>query len=58
MAPLLSPASGLAARPSPVAEGPTAGAGTVSPERPLSEGAKLKYTVPNPAIAATVAATR
>src|SRR3990172_495597 len=39
----------------PPAAGP---ASSGPPERPLSEGAKLTYTVPNPVIAARIAATR
>src|SRR5262245_47597744 len=40
------------------AEALSGGEDAVSLDRPLSEGAKLQYTVPNPAIAASIAATR
>ena len=50
--PLFRPARGPLAVPCPDDPDPE------SSVSPLSEGAKLTYTVPNPAIAATIAATR
>src|SRR4029453_49054 len=59
MAPLLRFARGRAAEAGARGAGVLPGGeAAVSPDRPLSEGAKLQYTVPNPAIAASIAATR
>src|SRR6185312_5224772 len=62
IAPLLRPASGLEPAPSPgVAASPALsdGAAAMDPSvGPLSEGAKLTYTVANPAIAASNPPTR
>ncbi len=57
MAPLLSPTSGPLTTSSSWAELSPAGAADSTP-LPLSEGPKIKYTVPNPAIAASKAAAR
>src|SRR5680860_1022816 len=57
MGPVLSPCSALEPPPSPAGAAVWAGASGAEPDRKAwSEGAKLQYTVPNPAIAASAAA--
>ena len=57
MAPLFRPANGPEAAP-PAGAAPPSSCFTDDATRPLSEGAKLKYTVANPAIAASSAAMK
>ena len=55
MAPLFRPARGPEALSPPGDTAPSSSCFTDDATRPLSEGAKLKYTVANPAIAASSA---